>query len=206
MSEDRARTTPPPTEVTRLLCAAGAGDSKASAELLPLVYEELRKLAKARLAAEPGGGAGYTLQPTALVHEAYLRLVGDPQASWSSRGHFFGAAALAIRRILVERARSKAAVKHGGARKRVDLDEMLDDTGEPAPDVMISLDSALERLEKLGKRSVDVVMLRCFAGLTFPETALALGVSERSVKDDWKFARAWLRRELADSPEDGAAD
>jgi RNA polymerase sigma factor (TIGR02999 family) len=187
------------TQVTRLLRAASAGDSHASAELLPLVYEELRKLAAARLAGEPAGGAGYTLQATALVHEAYLKLVADSEASWSSRGHFFGAAALAMRRLLVDRARTKSAAKHGGGRDRVEIDEMLAASEEPGPERVIALDAALSKLESLSRRGAEVVHLRIFAGLTVEETAASLGVSERTVKEDWRFARAWLRREIGES-------
>lgn len=189
---------PPPPDMTQLLQAAGAGDSKASAELLPLVYEELRKLARARLAAEPGGAVGMTLQPTALVHEAYLRLVGDSDVQWNSRGHFFGAAALAMRRILVDRARERSSLKRGGDRVRVDLG---DDPAaiEPAPGEILALDSALERLASVNQRHADVVMLRYFAGLGVEETALALSISAATVKSDWKFARAWLKREIANA-------
>jgi RNA polymerase sigma factor (TIGR02999 family) len=184
--------------MTQLLQAAGAGDSKASAELLPLVYEELRKLARVRLAAEPGGGAGMTLQPTALVHEAYLRLVGDSDVHWNSRGHFFGAAALAMRRILVDRARERSSLKRGGDRLRVDLGDEPAET-EPAPGEILALDSALDNLARVNQRHADVVMLRYFAGLGVEETALALSISAATVKSDWKFARAWLKREVANA-------
>lgn len=183
--------------MTVLLNAAGSGDPKASEEILPLVYAELRKLAQSRIANEPGGGAGYTLQPTALVHEAYLRLVGDPNVSWSSRGHFFGAAAIAMRRILVDRARVKGRIKHGRDFERREFDEATLAADEPDPDTVLALDEALTKLDALGGRSAEVVMLRCFAGLTVPETAAAMGLSERTVKTEWKFACAWLRRELA---------
>lgn len=191
--------TPPvrsPHEVTLLLNAAGAGDPKASAELLPLVYEELRRLARARLGAE---APGQTLQPTALVHEAYIRLVGDVDLQWNSRGHFFGAAALAMRRILVERARHRKRMKHGGGRRRVELreDAMV---SEPAPDDLLALDDALDKLAALDERKSRVVMLRYFAGLSIEETAAALEVSPATVKADWAFSRAWLHRALADHP------
>jgi len=195
------------TQVTELLHAAKDGDSRASAELLPLVYDELRKLAAARLANEPGGGAGYTLQATALVHEAYLKLVTDQEATWASRGHFFGAAALAMRRLLVDRARTKQAIKHGGGMDRVGLDEMMATGIEPAPERVIALDGALSKLEGLSKRGAEVVHLRVFAGLSVEETAMSLGVSERTVKEDWRFARAWLRRELGDgAPGESSGD
>lgn len=185
--------TPAPHEMTQLLAAVHEGDSNASAKLLPLVYEELRKLAKARMSHE---AAGQTLQPTALVHEAYLRLVGDTNVGWDNRGHFFAAAALAMRRILVERARSRNRIKRGGGRARVELtDGAL--TVEPPSDDLVILDEALERLEKTDKRKADVVMLRYFAGLSIDETAAALGVSPATVKNEWTFARAWLHREVA---------
>lgn len=190
--------TPSPAAVTQLLIAAGAGDSKAASDLLPLVYEELRKLARSRMAAEAGGGAGQTLQPTALVHEAYMKLVGSTDVRWNSRGHFFGAAALAMRRILVDRARERKSLKRGGGSgriKQLDPQDMFE-AAEPAPDEVLALDGALERLAELGKRTADVVMLRVFAGLGIEETALALDVSAATVKNEWKFARAWLRREI----------
>jgi RNA polymerase sigma factor (TIGR02999 family) len=183
-------------EVTQLLAAAGAGDSKAAAELLPLVYDELRKLARARMGAER---SQQTLQPTALVHEAYLRLVGDQDIKWTNRGHFFGAAARAMRRILVDRARQRESLKRGGDRQRVDGELAESATVEPPAEQVIALDGALERLAAFGQRRVDVVMLRYFAGLSVEETAAALGVSEGTVKNEWRFARAWLRRELGES-------
>lgn len=193
-------TTPPPHEVTQLLAAVNDGDSNASAKLLPLVYDELRKLAKARMAHE---AVGQTLQPTALVHEAYLRLVGDTNVGWDNRGHFFAAAALAMRRILVERARSRNRIKRGGGRARVELtDGAL--VSEPPDDDLLVLDEALGRLEKYDKRKADVVMLRYFAGLSIEETAAALGVSPATVKNEWTFARAWLHREVARSDGDDA--
>ena len=186
-------------DVTQLLEAIGRGDQKASAELLPLVYEELRQLARARMANEPGAGVGHTLQPTALVHEAYLRLVGGTELRWDNRGHFFGAAARAMRRILVERARHHGRIKHGGGVRRVELDESALNqplTNEPDPTNLLALDEVIERLEKYDKRKADVVMLRYFAGLSIEETAAALGVSPATVKNEWTFARAWLHREV----------
>lgn len=194
----------PAHEVTRVLKAVGEGDEKASEQLLDLLYDELRGLARARLAREPGGGAGMTLQATALVHEAYLRVIkppaDDPQAppQWDNRGHFFGAAALAMRRILVERARHQRRLKHGGERQRVELDEHIAPAapeGETATD-LIALDEALTKLEALDARKAKVVSLRFFAGLSIEETAAALDVSPATVKNDWTFARAWLHREL----------
>jgi RNA polymerase sigma factor (TIGR02999 family) len=188
-------------QVTLLLEAAVAGDQKAGADLLPLVYEELRKLAAARLAKEPGGGAGYTLQPTALVHEAYMRLLGHTagggEIRWDSRGHFFGAAALAMRRILVDRARQRGRVKHGGEFKRADV-EMDVLSIEPPGDELLALDDALTRLEKSDERKYRVVMLRYFAGLSIEDTAAAIGVSPATVKNDWTFARAWLKRAVVE--------
>lgn len=193
--------TPSPQHVTQLLEAAVAGDSRASAALLPLVYEELRKLAAARMAREPAGGAGYTLQPTALVHEAYLRLLGQTggggEVRWQSRGHFFGAAALAMRRILVERARRKSRVKHGGELSRADI-ELAELTGEMPAEEMLALDEALGELEQADGRKHRVVMLRYFAGLSVEDTAAALEISPATVKNDWTFAKAWLKRAVTE--------
>jgi len=184
--------------MTQLLAAVSEGDSHAAAQLLPLVYEELRKLAKSRMAHEP---AGMTLEPTALVHEAYLRLLGDTNVGWDNRGHFFAAAALAMRRILVERARSRNRIKRGGGRGRVELTDGVMAVEPPGDDLLI-LDEALSKLEKYDKRKAEVVMLRYFAGLSIEDTAAALGVSPATVKNEWMFARAWLHREVAkDEPE-----
>lgn len=180
-------------EVTRLLDQVATGDPKASAELLPLVYEELRRLARSRMAQEP---AGITLQPTALVHEAYMRLVGSNDSSWNGRGHFFGAAALAMRRILVERARSVHRLKRGGARRRVELDDRVGDR-EPDPAEVIGIDEVLTKLEAIDRRKAEVVVMRYFAGLTIEEIGAALGLSVAQVKGEWSFARAWLHRELS---------
>jgi RNA polymerase sigma factor (TIGR02999 family) len=183
------------SDISRLLDAASGGDHQAAAELLPLVYDELRKLAAARLAAE---NPGQTLQATALVHEAYLRLVGPADdARWDSRGHFFAAAAEAMRRILVDAARRKNAEKHGGGRDRVDLDDDV-----PAalgrPERLLALDEALDRLAVVEPRAAEVVKLRYFAGLTVPQAAAALGVSTRTADSDWAYARAWLVAALRD--------
>ncbi|MFN0132883.1 MAG: sigma-70 family RNA polymerase sigma factor [Phycisphaerales bacterium] len=183
---------PEPQPVTQLLDAVTGGDAKASAELLPVVYEELRRLAKARIAREP---IGQTLQPTALVHEAYLRLVGDADVRWQNRGHFFGAAAQAMRRILVERARHRGRLKRGGGMGRVELTDAM--AVEPPATDLLALDEALTRLEAYDKRKSDVVMLRYFAGLTIEETSAALGLSAATVKNEWTFARTWLHRELS---------
>jgi RNA polymerase sigma factor (TIGR02999 family) len=178
------------SNVTRLLDAAASGDSRAAADLLPLVYDELRKLAAARLAPEK---PGQTLQPTALVHEAYLRLVGGEQSqNWEGRGHFFAAAAEAIRRILVEAARHKGRVRHGGGRKRVELDDGCSLAEPPPDDDLLALDEALLRLEAGQPEVAAVVKLRYFAGLTAEEAAAALDISLRTANRHWAFARAWL--------------
>jgi RNA polymerase sigma factor (TIGR02999 family) len=178
------------------------GESGTSAELLPQVYDELRRLARARLAQEP---AGLTLQPTALVHEAYLRLSKNAEQRWERRGHFFGAAAIAMRRILVERARHYRRVRHGGEQQRVELDH---DAPTPAPEFadVLAIDQALTRLEKLDPGKARVVLLRYFAGLTIEETAAAMDLSPATVKNEWAFARAWLQSALnhEDSSSDGA--
>lgn len=182
--------------ITQLLDAAAAGRGSASEELLPLVYDELRRLAASQMQREP---AGHTLQPTALVHEAYLRLIGnDATPVWNSRAHFFGAAALAMRRILVERARRKGRVRHGGGSRR---EELTDDLPEPDGEEidLVALDEALSRLEAHNAEAGRVVMLRYFAGLSIEDTAAALGVGVTTVKDDWAYARAWLRRAMEQS-------
>jgi len=181
-------------DVTRLLDAAAAGDRQAAAAVLPLVYDELRKLAAARMAAE---AADHTLQPTALVHEAYLRLVGPADAArWDNRGHFFAAAAEAMRRLLVDAARRKGRAKHGGDRRRVELD------GLPAPaprDDLIALDAALTRLAAEDAQAARLVELRHFAGLTIPEAAGVLGIAPRTADRVWAFARAWLHRDVSEN-------
>lgn len=181
------------SEITRILSAIEQGDPSAAEQLLPLVYDELRKLAVAKLAQEK---PGQTLQATALVHEAYLRLVdADCGARWSNRGHFFAAAAEAMRRILVENARRRSRVKHGGDRER----EEIDASAIVAPEIdenLIALDDALDRLAMEDALSAQVVKLRYFAGLTVPQTAESLGISPRKVDFLWSFARAWLRHEI----------
>ena len=181
--------------VTHILAAAQAGDPRASAELLPLVYDELRKLAAARLAGEK---PGQTLQPTALVHEAYLRLVGgDRPDDWNGRGHFFAAAAEAMRRILVERARMKGRLKRGGGtgREPLDASELAGDAG-PDPIDLLALSDALDRFEAAHPRRAALVKLRYFAGLTLPEVAGLLGVSQSTAEADWTYAKAWLKRAM----------
>lgn len=179
-------------QVTQLLHAAASGDRVAAERLLPLVYDELRALARARLSRIPPGA---TLQPTALVHEAYMKVVGKADPGWDGRGHFFAAAARAMRNILVDQARRKAAVKHGGAVAREHITPDLLPIDQPAEN-MIALDEALRRLEADDPRKAQVVMLRFFTGLTSEETAQVLGVSLPTVERDWRFARSWLAREL----------
>jgi RNA polymerase sigma factor (TIGR02999 family) len=170
------------------------GGPGTSGDMLPEVYDELRKLARARLARERQ--RDQTLQPTALVHEAYLRVSGDGhERRWERRGHFFAAAALAMRRILVERARHYQRIKHGGASERVDLDSALL-RADPGLTDLVAVDEALTRLEQSDPRKAQIVSLRYFAGLSVEETAAALGVSPATVKNEWAFARAWLYRAL----------
>jgi RNA polymerase sigma factor (TIGR02999 family) len=177
------------SDVTHILSAIEQGDPSAAEQLLPLVYEELRRLAGQRLAQEK---AGQTLQPTALVHEAYLRLVGsDPAPRWDSRGHFFAAAAEAMRRILINRARDKGRHKRGGGWQRLDLHqvEVADSASE---EEVVALDEALQCLESQNKPCADLVKLRFFTGLTMEEAAAALGIAVRTAQRYWVFARAWL--------------
>jgi RNA polymerase sigma factor (TIGR02999 family) len=181
-------------DVTEILSAIERGDARAAEQLLPLVYDELRKLAAQKLAQEK---PGQTLQATALVHEAYLRLVGDAPAAmgWNSRGHFFGAAAEAMRRILVENARRKGAVKHAGDRQRVSL-EGLRVVEESPPESLLALDEALTRLTVEDPQKAELVKLRFFAGLSIEAAAEALGISPATAKRWWTFVRAWLLREI----------
>jgi RNA polymerase sigma factor (TIGR02999 family) len=185
-------------DVTQILAAIEAGQPQAAEQLLPLVYHELRRLATAKLAQEK---PGQTLQATALVHEAYLRLVESARQesrSWNGRGHFFAAAAEAMRRILVENARRRSRVKHGGGRAR----EELAPSQIVAPEIsdeLLALDEALERLAQNDPQSAELVKLRYFAGLTIPQAAEILGVSPRKADFLWSFARAWLRREMSDA-------
>ena len=183
------------SEVTRLLGEIDRGDGGAAARLLPVIYDELRKLAAARMADEP---PGQTLDATALVHEAYMRLLGDDaQHQWDNRGHFFAAAAEAMRRILVDNARRKRRPKHGGDRKRIDLEQ----TSLLAPsraDDLLALDEALTRLAAEEPAKAEVVKLRFFAGLSVEEAALALGISAATAKRHWAYARAWLHTALSE--------
>jgi RNA polymerase sigma factor (TIGR02999 family) len=179
-------------DVTQVLEQIRNGDQRAADRLLPLVYDEFRALARHYLAQER---ANHTLQPTALVHEAYMKLVDQTRVDWQGRSHFFAVAAQAMRRILVDHARSRQREKRGGGRARVVLDEAVALSPQKDEDV-IALDEALERLAKLDPRQAKVVELRFFGGLGVEEVAHALGVSKRTVEGDWTFARAWLSREL----------
>jgi RNA polymerase sigma factor (TIGR02999 family) len=182
-------------DVTRILSAIEQGDAKAAEQLLPLVYEELRRLAAQKLAHEK---PGQTLQATALVHEAYLRLVDSSNdRGWGGRAHFFSAAAEAMRRILVEKARHKGRLRHGGQLRRQPL-EGNEPAIEPPADAtdLLALDEALGRLEAASPRRADLVKLRYFAGLSLPEAAELLGVSRSTAEADWTYAKAWLKREL----------
>jgi len=182
-------------EVTGILSRIASGDALASAELLPLVYEELRRLAARELRDEP---AGLTLQPTALVHEAWLRLVDQPEeAQWNHRGHFYSAAAIAMRRILVESARRRHSLKRGGGRDRVSLESI-----EPAmigrhPE-LLDLDEALTRLADIRPDLAQLVTLRYFAGLTLEQAAISLGIALRTAERNWTYARTWLRQALSE--------
>src|SRR6266850_4478257 len=176
------------SEATHLLNAIEAGDPKAADQLLPLVYEELRRLAASRMASE---AAGHTLQPTALVHEAWLRLVGDTNPKFENRAHFFAAAAEAMRRILIERARKKRAVRHGGGQQRVDVDQ-LELAAARQDDELLAVHEALDKLAAAHPVEAQVVKLRYFVGMTNEEAAEALGVSPRTATQYWSHARAWL--------------
>ncbi len=180
----------PSSSVTKILVSDDPGAH--SSELLPLVYTELRKLAHARMASER---ASHTLDPTALVHEAYVRLVKNDGVGWSNRGHFFGAAARAMQRILVDRARQRNSLKRGGDQQRVTL-QVAEAIGDEHLDEVLMLDEVLDRLEEMDHRKSEVVRLRYFAGLSVEDTARALGVSKSTVKSEWSFARAWLLSEM----------
>ena len=176
------------SEVTLLLQAASRGQAQASEELLPLVYDELRRLAAARMAREM---AGQTLQPTALVHEAWVRLVEDGSRTWENRAHFFAAAAEAMRRILIERARRRSRLKHGGGQERLNLDD-LDVAAALPDDKILLMDEALERLKAEDPETAKVVVLKFFGGLTNEEIVRILGTSDRTVRRQWTYAKAWL--------------
>jgi len=180
------------SDITLMLEAVARGERQASSDLLPLVYDELRQLAAARMARE---AAGQTLQPTALVHEAWLRLVGDGDRNWENRAHFFGAAAEAMRRILIENARHKSRLKRGGGQVRVDIDEI--ELANTTPDDKILLiDEALEKLRAEDPDKAKIVVLKFFGGLTNQEVAHSLSVTERTVERQWAFAKAWMFRSI----------
>lgn len=183
------------SDVTGILNAIDRGDARATEELLPIVYEELRLLAAQKLSHEP---PGQTLQATALVHEAYIRLVGDEAHSWRSRGHFFGAAAEAMRRLLVDNARRKKSAKRGGAHRRIDAAALasVPDEANVGPDDLIALDEALGKLAGEDAPLAELVKLHCFAGLPLVQVAEVLGVSERTAERHWAFARAWFHEEI----------
>jgi RNA polymerase sigma factor (TIGR02999 family) len=182
------------SDVTRLIDAANKGDMRAARDLLPLVYEELRKLAAQRMNTE---SPDHTLQPTALVHEAYIRLVGKEDPGWENRGHFFAAAAEAMRRILVDHARTKQADKRGGDWERISL-EFVGNLSGAAPDEVLLLDETLADLMRQDPLSGKLVELRCFAGLSMEEAAAAVGVSTATAYRHWSFARAWLHSRISD--------
>jgi RNA polymerase sigma factor (TIGR02999 family) len=177
------------------LQAIEQGDPKAAGQLLPLVYDELRKLAACRMANE---APGQTLQPTALVHEAWLRLGGAPDQTWDSRAHFFGAAAEAMRRILIETARRKRALRHDAGRAQLDL-QALEIAAPASDDQMLAIDEALKKLTALDKEKAELVKLRFFVGMTIEEAAAVLGISEATAKRWWIYARAWLYTEVQTS-------
>lgn len=182
-------------EVMRILSAIERGDVRAVDELFPLVYQELRQLAAQRMSKE---SPGQTLQATALVHEAYIRLVGAEEQNWSSRGHFFSAAAEAMRRILIENARRKKSLRHGGERKRVDFDEAaIAKDNDTSSDDLIALDEALKKLSEKDKVSADLIKLRFFAGLTMEQAANIVGIPRRTADRNWSYARAWLYKEIS---------
>jgi RNA polymerase sigma factor (TIGR02999 family) len=191
----------PPEKITLLLHAINQGDAHASENLFTLIYQELRKMARAKMARE---APGHTLQPTALVHEAYIRLMSGEGSTWQNRAHFFGAAAEAMRRILIEHARRKLSDKRQGNRKKIDLEETMI-VQEPEADELLALDEALTRLEQQDRQMSDVLKLRFFVGLTVDETAEALGLSPRTVNRHWTAVRAWLTRELKKNYKDPKA-
>lgn len=186
--------TPPEETITQILCDLREGKRVSTNEFFHLVYAELRQLAAQQMARER---PDHTLVPTALVHEAFMRLFGEKLPSWENRAHFFGAAAQAMRRVLVDHARKHQAQKRGGGRKRVTLDENVS-TSDVATDEVLEVDAALKKLSELDPRKGKLVELRFFGGLSVEQTAHVLGVSQRTVKRDWSYAQAWLYREVHD--------
>jgi len=182
------------SDVTRILESMESGDAKAAGELLPLVYAELRKLAAARMAKE---APGQTLQPTALVHEAWLRLTGNEEVKWQGRGHFFGAAAEAMRRILIDKARRKHAQRHGGGQQRIDIQE-IEIADVTKDDELLAVNESLEKFAAHDPQKAELVKLRYFAGLTIEESAQILHISAPTAKRWWTYARAWLYRQIQD--------
>lgn len=181
-------------DVTRILTAIEQGEARTSDELLPLVYNELRRMAAHKMSSEP---AGHTLQPTALVHEAWLKLVDTPAQSWQNRAHFFGAAAEAMRRLLIDRARRKQTQRRGSAAEHVDVDEL--EIASPLPDArLLTLNEALDRFAVAEPRQAELVKLRYFAGLTIEDAAEVLGISEATAKRWWAYAKAWLFSEVSE--------
>ena len=180
------------SDVTHILIEASRGNPQATDELLPLVYEELRRIAAARMAQE---AAGQTLQPTALVHEAWLRMVGEGARTWQNRAHFFGAASEAMRRILIDNARRKSRLKRGGDQQRIDLED-LDLAAASPDDKILMIDEALERLKAEDEEKGRIVVMKFFGGLTNQEVAQNLGVTERTVERQWAYAKAWMFRQI----------
>jgi len=185
-----------PNDVTQVLQALAQGDGRASEELLPLVYNELRRLAALRMSQE---AVGQTLQATALVHEAWLRMIGDGDRTWQNRAHFFAAAAEAMRRILVENARRKSRLKRGGGQMRLDIDEM-DLAATPPDEKILLMDDALEQLQAEDPEKARIVVLKFFGGLTNRDVAESLRVTERTVERQWAYAKAWLLRKIREQP------
>jgi RNA polymerase sigma factor (TIGR02999 family) len=186
-----------PAEISDLLMRWTAGDAQALEDLTPLVYDDLRRLARAVLARE---APGHTLSATALVHEVYLRLVDQRRVRWDDRGHFFGAAAHIMRRVLVDHARGKAAAKRGGSQTRVEPFDDVEIAVDGFAEDVVDLDAALTRLGQMDTRKVRIVEMKCFAGMTNQEMATALGISDATVERDWKFARAWLINAMRTEP------
>jgi RNA polymerase sigma factor (TIGR02999 family) len=191
----------PSADATVLMLAAAEGDKAAAEQLLPLVYEQLRKAAQLSMAGERGGGAGHTLSATALVHEAYIKLAGPRDVPWAGRGHFYAAAAEAMRQILLDHAKARMRLKRGGGANRASIDDMADVAGlaQQEPDEIVRFDELVRRLEHESPEGAAVVRLRFFAGLSVEQTAEALGLSNSTVDRRWSFARAWLFQRLGEA-------